>query len=86
MVYIRRDKSGKICAVFSEKTDEAAEEVEIDSPEFVDFLMRCDVNLQMKFLQSDLQMIRVLEDVIDILMDKNIVTITDFPQPVMINY
>ncbi len=45
--------------------------------------MRCDANLHLKFLQSDLQLIRVVEDVINILMDKNIITITDFPQPVI---
>lgn len=83
MVYIKRDKDGQICAVYSQEDPGVTEQIDIDNPEFVDFLMRCDKNLQLKFLQSDLQLIRVLEDVIDILMDKNIITITDFPQPVI---
>lgn len=82
MVYIKRDKDGQIYAVYSIAVD-GAEQVDIDSSEFVDFLMRCDKDSHLKFLQSDLQLIRVLEDVIDILMDKNIITLTDFPQPVI---
>ncbi|MDP3268054.1 MAG: hypothetical protein Q8M40_03310 [Legionella sp.] len=80
MVYIKRDKDGRICAIYDRK-DSETQEIDTHDPEFVDFLTRCDKDLQLKFLQSDLQMIRVLEDVIDILMDKNIITITDFPQP-----
>lgn len=83
MVYIKRDKDGQISSVYSEETEGVTEQIEVDSPEFSEFLMRCDKNMRSKFLQSDLQMIRVLEDVIDILMDKNIITITDFPQPVI---
>lgn len=83
MVYIKRDTDGHICAVYSQETKGVTEQIDIDHPEFVDFLMRCDSDLHLKFLQSDLQLIRVLEDVINILMDKNIITITDFPQPVI---
>lgn len=83
MVYIKRDKDSQICAIYSHQASHDIEEIDIDSPEFVEFLMRCDKNMHLKFLQSDLQMIRVLEDVINILMDKNIITITDFPQPVI---
>lgn len=83
MVYIKRDKDGQICAVYSQETESVTEQIESDAPEFIDFLMRCDKNLQFEFLKSDLQLIRALEDVINILMDKNIITITDFPQPVI---
>ncbi|MCL9685601.1 hypothetical protein [Legionella maioricensis] len=83
MVYIKRDKDGRICAMYSQETENVTEEIDTDDPEFIDFLMHCDNNLQLKFLKSDLQLIRVLEDVINILMDKNIITITDFPQPVI---
>lgn len=83
MVYIKRDKDNQICAVYSDETEGINEQINIDDPEFVEFLMRCDHDLHLKFLQSDLQLIRVVEDLIDILMDKNIITITDFPQPVI---
>ncbi|CAM2973741.1 hypothetical protein [Legionella worsleiensis] len=83
MVYIKRDKDGRICAMYDQKNSDDMEEITIDNPEVVQFLNRCDKDSQIKFIQSDLQFIRVLEDVIDILMDKNIITITDFPQPVI---
>lgn len=83
MVYIKRDEEGLICAVFSQDTPGVTEEIDVDENEFVEFLLRCDKNMRLKFLQSDLQLIRVLEDVINILMDKNMITITDFPQQVI---
>lgn len=83
MVYIKRDKDGQICAIYNQENEESTEQVDIDNPEVVEFLIHCDKDFQLKFVQSDLQLIRVLEDVIDILMDKNIITITDFPQPVI---
>lgn len=82
MVYIKRDKDGRICALYNQQSTDTTE-IDIDDPELVEFLTHCDKDLQFKFIQSDLQFIRVLEDVIDILMEKNIITITDFPQPVI---
>jgi hypothetical protein len=83
VVYIKRDKDGQICAIYNQESADNTEEIDIDDPEVVQFLIHCDKDFQLKFIQSDLQLIRVLEDVIDILMDKNIITITDFPQPVI---
>lgn len=83
MVYIKRDKDGRICAVYSKKTSDVTEQIDINDAEFVDFLLRCESDEKLKFLQSDLQLIRVLEDLIDVLIDKNIITITDFPQSVI---
>lgn len=83
MVYIKRNKDGRICAVYNQQTAGITEQIDIASPEFADFLTSCDESLRLEFLQSDLQLIRVVEDIIEILMDKNIITITDFPQPVI---
>lgn len=83
MVYIKRDKDKQICAIFNQKDENLSEELDIDNPEVVEFLAHCDKELRFKFVQSDLQLIRVLEDLIDILMEKNIINITDFPQPVI---
>lgn len=83
MVYIKRDKDGHICALYSQGGKGITEQVDFNNPEVVTFLSRCDKNNHLEFLQSDLQLIRVLEDVIDILINKNIITITDFTQPVI---
>lgn len=83
MVYIKRDEKGHICAVYNHETPDVTEQIDIKSPELMDFLIACDKELYLKFLQSDLQFIRVIEDVIVILIEKNIITITDFPQSVI---
>ncbi len=83
MVYLKRDKSGKIIAVYNEKTDEASETADVESPDVLAFFSEGDDKTKYQFLISDLQLIRVLEDLIDILIEKNIITITDFPAPVI---
>lgn len=83
MVYVKRNKEQHVCAIYNQDIEGSLEEVDINNPEVVEFLLHCDKELQLKFIQSDLQLIRVLEDLIDILMEKNIITITDFPQPVI---
>lgn len=37
MVYIKRDKDGRICAVYSQKTSDVTEQIDINDAEFVDF-------------------------------------------------
>jgi hypothetical protein len=81
VVYVKRNREGLICAVFGEKTEGATEEIDVTSAEFLDFLMRYDHKAKdLQFLESDLQLIRVIEDLIAILIDKHVITITDFPQ------
>lgn len=84
MVYIKRNKDGLISAVFGEMTEGATEQIDVSSAEFLDFLVRYDHNVKnIQFLESDLQLIRVIEDLIGILIDKHLITITDFPQLVI---
>lgn len=77
MVFIKRDEQGKICAVFAKPPEEGLEEKQIDDAELTMFLANCDERWEL--LQSDFQLIRVIEDLVEILMEKNLVTITDFP-------
>lgn len=78
VVYIKRDKEGKISALFEQSTA-GAEQIDMGAPEVLEFLSRCDNENRFKLTQSDLQLIRVLEDLIEILISKNVITITDFP-------
>ncbi len=82
MVYIKRDKQGKICALYQQGTPEM-ERMDMLHPEMLEFISSCDNSKRFEFLQSDLQLIRVLEDLIEVLISKNVITITDFPQPVI---
>ncbi|HHF7346912.1 TPA: hypothetical protein ACPSKE_000067 [Legionella feeleii] len=82
VVYIKRDKQGKICALYA-RSAAGTEQMDMDAPEVLEFLNRCDKENRFKLTQSDLQLIRVLEDLIEILISKNVITITDFPQVVI---
>lgn len=82
MIYIKRDEDGKICAV-AQKQKEGYERTDATLPEVKDFVNLKEREKELALLQSDLGLIRVLEDLIDVLMKKNIITITDFPEPVI---
>lgn len=82
MVYVKRNQDGKICAISNEPMPDAQEDLNTDDPEIMEFLVFSNKR-KLEFLESDLQMIRVLEDLIDILIDKNLITITDFPPAVV---
>ncbi|HEY9099271.1 MAG TPA: hypothetical protein VIN38_10405 [Thiobacillus sp.] len=78
MPFVKRDHSGQIIAVGSMPTIESAEELASDSPELQTFfaLMGGDSN---PLETSDLKFIRALEDLIDLLITKNVISITDLP-------
>lgn len=82
MVYIKKDKSGQIIAIY-EQGSQQDEQLDMDHPDVIEFLNRCGKDERYKLMQSDFQLIRVLEDLIDVLISKNVITITDFPQPVI---
>jgi len=82
MVYIKRDEQGKIVALINKNSPDT-EQLPVEHPEVIEFLSLNEGNERAKFLHSDLQLIRVLEDLIDVLISKNIITITDFPKPVI---
>lgn len=79
MVYIKRDADNNIIAIYDKKSDDVTEELEQDDKEVVDFLARCNLESQSELLKSDLEMIRVVEDLVQILISKNVIAITDFP-------
>jgi FMN phosphatase YigB (HAD superfamily) len=80
MPFVKRDAAGRIVALFRERSDEAPEYLAAGHPEIAEFAdpegARSD---RASMLQSDLEMIRVYEDLIDILISKRIVVLTDFP-------
>lgn len=81
MPYIKRGKDGKITAVSNEAFETACEQVDVDSPELRAFIegLAGDSNI---FESSDMKMIRAIEDVIDLLIHKNVICITDLPAAV----
>lgn len=81
MPFVKRDQQGSIIAIFSEQMDEASEELPVNDREIIQFLKAGDYSEYTSHLlhQSDSEFIRVLEDLIDVLLDKHILLLTDLP-------
>src|SRR5688572_32252386 len=80
MPFVKRDATGRIVALFRERSEEAPEYLAVNSAEIADFSdPEGGRGERSNMLQSDLEMIRVYEDLIDILISKRIVVLTDFP-------
>ncbi len=82
MPYVSRDPDGRIVAVHATKTEEAQETLASDDRELRAFLEQTDDSAEIRnaLLASDLELIRVLEDLIAVLIDKRIIMLTDLPQ------
>lgn len=81
MPYIKRDDKGGIVAVYRHSTEAGLEEVADDSQELREFLeiTGLDTEANKEFLDSDLSLARVLEDLIDVLIENKVMQFTDLP-------
>ncbi|MEJ2794886.1 hypothetical protein WAE56_15865 [Iodobacter sp. LRB] len=77
MPYITRDLNGQISAVFRDANTAASEFVPQNAPELVRFI-GAPANTEL-FHSLDSDLIRVIEDVIDALIRKNLLLLTDLP-------
>lgn len=82
MPFIARDEDGSIRAIFKSPTEEAREELATDDPEIVEFMAAGGTNESLKWelFVSDLVMGRLTEDLIDVLVEKNILAFTDLSE------
>ena len=69
MLYVERDKDGKVISVSMTKADGHHEEANLSDPDVKAYLS-----------ETDTDMVRVLEDLIDVLVQKNVFSITDLPE------
>lgn len=89
MPYVARDDQGLIVDVQERETETAYEQVALDDPELVSYLNNgadngrddgaAEAQIRAKLEQSDLEFIRVIEDVITVLIDKRVFMLTDLP-------
>lgn len=80
MPFVKRDSAGRIVALYRERSDEAPEYLASGHPEVAEFSDPDGARGERaSMLHSDLEMIRVYEDLIDILISKRVVVLTDFP-------
>jgi len=79
--FIKRDSNKKIIGIFNEQQEDAQEELHVNNKEIIDFLQSTDYSDYTNHIlsQSDSEFIRVLEDLIDVLLDKHIILLTDLP-------
>lgn len=82
MPYVRRDGNGQIIAIHAIQSEQATERLQADDAELREFIAATgdSANLQNVLLASDLELVRVLEDLIAVLIDKRIIMLTDLPQ------
>lgn len=86
MPYVLKDSEGKIVAVSANQTDTVNEWVDDDSHELKTYLLdlalgkeSADPKIVRALSESDLAMIRVVEDVVDLLIEQNLLRFTDLP-------
>jgi len=79
MPYVYRDAENNILAVYDQLVD-GTEEVADDDPDLKAFIQKnVSVLVMDDWVKSDLQLSRVIEDLIEVLIDKNLIMFTDFP-------
>lgn len=81
MPYVQRDPAGKILALTSEP-GASGEILPAEHPEVLQFLSQTpsgSSELNLAFLMEDLKMIRAIEDVIDLLISKNVIIFSELP-------
>ena len=84
MPYVIRDKSGRISGVSDHPEVGISEEIASDHPDLTQFLvdqgLTTPETIRQRLAESDLQMVRLVDDLIDLLMDKSLIKFTDLPQ------
>lgn len=81
MAYVQRDQQGKITAVFETSKTNAQESISLDSPELLEYLVNSADGGDARTIlsTSDITLIRVLEDLVNTLIDKKVILFTDLP-------
>ena len=78
MAYILRNPQGNITGTSSENLGNGWELIDNNAKEYLDFLEN-SLAEGSPFRESDIQLARVLEDLISILIDRGMLCFTDFP-------
>lgn len=84
MPYVSRNDKGMIVQVQHSCLDGQMPWLDDDDPELKAFLSQAQVAEQAKqnLATTDLEMVRIIEDLVDLLMSKNVFIFTELPLPV----
>lgn len=81
MPYVSRDADGRINGVSDRPSPTASERLPPEHPDLVRFLNEVSPeSMRQRLNQSDLEMARIAEDLIDVLISRNILNFTDLPR------
>lgn len=82
MVYVQRDANGRLLRVESTPFEGMTENLAVESPELKAWLKtKEEVNQRLEKLhRSDLELVRVLEDVVSVLVERGVIQYTDLPE------
>lgn len=80
MLYVERNAQGRICNVLQAPTETAVEGLSADHPEVLAYIHEA-ARLQ-QLLDMDREFVRAIEDLIDVLIKKEVILLTDLPLPV----
>ena len=75
MPYVLRDKDGRIGGLSEDSREAAGEQLDLSHPEVMAFLEAAKDQLS----SSDTETIRVIEDLVDLLIQKKLILLTDLP-------
>lgn len=78
MVYVKRDQQGRIVAVSQEQQADGWETLPADAPELAAFAAVL-AGGQKELATTDLGLVRVVEDLIDLLIERDVIRFTDLP-------
>jgi len=78
-IFVRRDGDGRIIAVSRERIPEVSEPLDADGLELLEFLQGSTHDPVSALRASDLEFIRVLEDLIEVLITRGVIQFTDLP-------
>jgi len=84
MPYINRNDQGEITQLLDMPSGEGSQWLELNHPDVVEFLQRPanETELKKSLESSDGDMVRVVEDLVDVLMEKQVFVFTELPEAV----
>jgi hypothetical protein len=81
MPYVARDASGRIVGISDRAGPATTENLPNDHPDVIRYLNGLSPDsMRQRLNQSDLEMARIAEDLIDVLVARNILNFTDLPR------
>ncbi len=79
-MYVKRNQHGEIISISKLASEEFSEQVDNDSQELLQFFQDEKSAEQLALEQTDQTMARVLEDVVNLLVEQGVIRFTDLPE------